>query len=84
MEEGLRFSGVSLDNKKSSWESSMKKLNINWTQVSDLRFWGSPVARTYNIQALPFNVLIDGNGNIIAKNLHGNKLDQFINNLKIR
>lgn len=51
---------------------------IAWIQVSDLKFWRSPVAKTYNIQELPFNVLIDGNGIILAKNLHGDELDKAI------
>jgi len=79
--KGFEIYGVSLDNKKAEWESSIKKMNINWIQVSDLKFWTSPVAKTYNIQALPFNVLIDGKGIILAKNLHGNELDQFLRNL---
>jgi peroxiredoxin len=81
--KGFEIYGVSLDNKKAAWESGIKKLNINWIQVSDLKFWTSPVAKTYNIQALPFNVVIDGKGTIIAKNLHGNALAQSIKNLLI-
>ena len=80
-EKGFEIYGVSLDSKKASWEEFIKKMNINWIQVSDLKFWSSPAAKTYNIQALPFNVLINGNGIIIAKNLHGKKLEQAIINL---
>lgn len=74
--KGFEIYGVSLDAKKEMWENIIKKMNINWIQVSDLKFWRSPVAKTYNIQALPFNILIDGNGIIIAKNLHGNELEK--------
>jgi peroxiredoxin len=83
---GKRFEiyGVSLDSKKVSWESNIKKNNINWIQVSDLKFWSSPVAKIYNLQELPFNLLIDGKGRIIARNLHGKELIQFIGNLQIR
>ncbi len=82
--KGFEIYGVSLDNDKSQWENNIKKLNIQWTQVSDLKFWSSPVAKVYNIQGLPFNVLIDGKGIILAKNLHGDRLKEFINNLLIR
>ena len=58
--------------------ASLRNKKINWTQVSDLQFWLSPVAKTYNLQELPFNLLIDGNGIIIAKNLHGAELEQVI------
>lgn len=82
--KGFEIFGVSLDNKKAAWESAIKRMNIDWIQVSDLKFWASPVAKTYDIQALPFNVLIDDKGIIIAKDLHGNDLKHFIANLQIK
>ena len=79
--KGFDIYGVSLDNKKKQWQNIIKKFNINWTQVSDLKFWLSPVAKLYNIQELPFNILINGNGIIIAKNLHGAELEQAISKI---
>jgi peroxiredoxin len=76
--KGFEIYGVSLDAKKSNWENFVTTNKINWIQVSDLKFWRSPVAKTYNIQGLPFNVLIDGNGIIVAKNLHGIDLEREI------
>ncbi|MEI7828617.1 MAG: TlpA disulfide reductase family protein [Prolixibacteraceae bacterium] len=76
--KGFEIYGVSLDAKKSNWETYISANKINWIQVSDLKFWRSPVTKTYNIQALPFNVLIDGNGIILAKNLHGIDLEKGI------
>lgn len=76
--KGFEIYGVSLDSKKTDWEATIKKMKINWVQVSDLKFWASPVARLYNIEALPHNVLIDGKGVIIAKNLHGEELENAL------
>jgi len=76
--KGFEIYGVSLDAKKSNWENYVVTNKINWIQVSDLKFWRSPVAKTYNIQGLPFNILIDGNGIILAKNIHGIDLDKEI------
>jgi thiol-disulfide isomerase/thioredoxin len=78
---GFEIFGVSLDSQRKPWEGSIKRLNIDWPQVSDLKFWSSQVAKTYKIQALPFNVLIDGDGVIVAKDLHGNELEKYINSL---
>ena len=77
--KGFEIYGVSLDSKKITWENFLVKHKINWVQVSDLKFWRSPVARTYNIQGLPFNVLVDDKGVILAKNLHGKDLEKEIN-----
>jgi len=76
--KGFEIYGVSLDSKKPNWESGIASQKINWIQVSDLKFWRSPVAKIYAIQALPFNVLIDGKGVILAKNLHGSDLEKEI------
>ena len=76
--KGFEIYGVSLDAKKTNWENFISTNKINWIQVSDLKFWRSPVAKTYNIQALPFNILMDGNGIILAKNLHGPDLEKGI------
>ncbi|MCT2563906.1 TlpA family protein disulfide reductase [Chryseobacterium herbae] len=70
--------GVSLDKNKESWQKAIDRFGINWIQVSDLKFWKSPVAKAYTIEELPFNVIIDGEGKIIAKNLHGKELEEFI------
>ncbi|PTT40536.1 TlpA family protein disulfide reductase [Chryseobacterium sp. HMWF028] len=70
--------GVSLDKNKESWQKAIDRFNINWIQISDLKFWKSPVAKLYEVDELPFNVIIDEQGTILAKNLHGQELEDFI------
>ena len=70
--------GVSLDKSRDNWVKAIDRFQINWIQVSDLLFWRSPVANDYAIQELPFNVLVDEQGSIIASNLHGSELEDFI------
>jgi hypothetical protein len=72
--KGFEIIGLSLYSIKSKWDDILNKNGINWIHVSDLRFWNSPVVRLYNIQELPFNLLIDGNGIIPMKNTHGVEL----------
>ena len=74
--QGFEIYGVSLDSKRTSWMDSISRFSITWIQVSDMKFWASPVAKLYDLQELPYNILIDGNGIIIAKNLHGADLDK--------
>jgi thiol-disulfide isomerase/thioredoxin len=82
--KGFEIYGVSLDSDKSAWEEVLKKVKISWVQVSDLKYWKSPVAKTYTIKELPFNVLIDGKGIILAKNLHGDDLSRELDKLVIK
>lgn len=73
--------GVSLDSNKKAWLGAMTKLKQPWIQVSDLKLWDSPVVLNYKIQAIPLNFVIDKNGIILAKNIHGSKLDELIKTL---
>ena len=66
--------GVSLDNNKEKWVKAIKDDQLDWTQVSDLKYWQNEVALKYKVQSIPQNLLIDPNGIIIAKNLRGEDL----------
>lgn len=68
--------GVSLDKDKASWVDAIKADNLTWPHISDLKYWSSEVVPLYNIEGIPFNVLIDPEGKIIANNLRGNGLSR--------
>jgi peroxiredoxin len=72
--KGFDILGVSLDRKKEDWIQAVAKDNLTWTQVSDLLFWSSPVAKSYLVTSIPANFLLDKNGIIIAKNVRGEAL----------
>ncbi len=66
--------GVSLDKDKAAWLNAIKVDNLTWKQISDLQYWSSSVVATYGIQGIPYNVLLNPNGEIIASNLRGGQL----------
>lgn len=70
--------GVSLDRpgQKERWMKAIHEDKLEWTQLSDLKFWDNEVAKQYGINAIPQNLLLDPEGKIIAKNLRGEELDQ--------
>jgi len=68
--------GVSLDQDKDSWVQAIKNDNLAWAQMSDLKQWQSAAVSTYNIEGIPFNVLIDPTGKVIAQELRGPALEQ--------
>jgi Thiol-disulfide isomerase and thioredoxins len=67
--------GVSLDNSRELWIKAIKKDGLEWKQGSDLKAWDSPVVKDYGLKGIPFNMLLDKNGKIIAKNLRGVELE---------
>lgn len=75
-DKGFTVFGVSLDRSKEDWLKAIKDDNLTWTHVSDLKYWQSEAAKTYNITGIPFSLLLDPNGVIIAKNLRGAALEQ--------
>jgi peroxiredoxin len=68
--------GVSLDRPdgKQAWLNAIQEDNLTWTQVSDLQYWNNAAAKLYGVQGIPFNVLVDPKGNIVATNLRGEQL----------
>jgi peroxiredoxin len=73
--------GVSLDDDKADWLAAIQQDNLNWLQISDLKKWESTVVNTYQIQGIPFNVLLDPTGKIIATDLRGSDLQNTLKQL---
>ena len=82
-EKGLEIISVSLDkeNQKNRWLNAIEKDNLNWYNVSNLKFWKDPVAELYNITSIPATFVLDKKGTIIASRLRGQALEQKIEEL---
>jgi len=76
--KGFEIYGVSLDKELQSWVDAIKKDGITWIQVSDLKFWDCVAVKAYNVQSIPYTVLLDKEGKIIAKGLRGDQLEKAI------
>lgn len=70
--------GVSLDNDRDKWLKAIKDDSLTWTHVSELKQWDSNIVKQYSIEGIPASYLLDKEGRIIAKNLRGNALEQFL------
>lgn len=74
--KGFEILGVSLDEDKDRWLEAIQKEGMTWPQVSDLKHWKSEAVLIYGIQSIPFTVLVDKEGKILATDLRGLELDQ--------
>ncbi len=72
--KGFEVVGVSLDNDKEAWLKAIAQLKMPWPHMSDLKGWESEGAKLYNVQSIPANVLVDQQGNILARDLRGDDL----------
>lgn len=74
-DKGFEIYGVSLDKSKDAWLKAIENDNLTWIHVSDLKFWQSAGAKTYNVRGIPHTVLLDKEGKIIATGLRGKELE---------
>jgi peroxiredoxin len=77
-DKGFEIFGVSLDKTGDEWLAAIKEDGITWPQVSDLKYWECAAAKEYGVAGIPFTVLLDKEGKILAKNLRGDQLDKAI------
>jgi thiol-disulfide isomerase/thioredoxin len=76
--DGFTVYGVSLDKSAENWTKAIESDKLTWTNVSDLQYWNSAAGRMYQVNSIPCNFLIDGNGVIVAKNLRGEALESAL------
>jgi len=67
--------GVSLDKDKASWVKAIADDQLNWYHISDLKYWSSAAVSLYGFDGIPYNVLVNPEGKIIASNLRGETLE---------
>lgn len=73
--KGFEILGVSLDKDKSAWTGAIQQDGLPWKHVSDLAFWNNAVAQQYGVSSIPYTVLVDRDGKVLAKNLRGPALE---------
>ncbi len=82
-DKGFEILGVSLDQVSSrpAWIAAIKKDDLTWTHVSDLKAWNNAAAVLYGVRAVPQNYLINPQGVIVAKNLRGSDLEEKLESI---
>ena len=73
-EQGLIAFGVAIDDDKELWKSEIRKFNMNWTSVSDLKGLLSPYLDKYNIKATPYIIILNKDNIIMKKPSNTNEI----------
>jgi len=76
---GLNILGISLDVDKGAWQQAIDHDKLSWTHGSDLKNFEGPTERLYHIEQIPSNFIVDPQGVIVAKNVTGTDLEDFLN-----
>lgn len=81
--KGFVVFNVSLDMQKEPWVAAIAQDGLVWdSHVSDLGGWRSKAAQIYQINSIPNNYLLDGNGVIVGKGLRGPALRAALEELQ--
>jgi len=75
---GLAYYGVSLDEDAAKWRRALAADSLPGVQVRAAEGEQSAAARAFGVTTLPFNLLLDPEGRVLARNLHGNTLGSRI------
>ena len=80
-DKGFDILGVSLDNNKNKWIEAIAKDGLTWHHVSDLKGWSSQLSKPYGVRGIPYTVLLDKEGKILAQRLRGPALEAKLKEL---
>ncbi len=79
-EQGVEMLSVSIDKKESEWHKALAEEDMEWTQVLAPKA-GKQTMKDYQFNGIPFIIILDKDGKIIAKNLRGKKIDEKLDEL---
>ena len=73
--QGVSFVSISFDDSTEKWKKACEEEQIPWMSLLDKKGWkNSEIRQALGIQQIPFIVLLDREGNIVAKNIRRNLL----------
>lgn len=75
-DEGFEIFGFGVEFDRQSWLRALDQDNRTWTNVSTVNGYEGDIAGEYAITSLPKNFLVDQDGIIIAKDIHGAELEE--------
>jgi thioredoxin-related protein len=75
---GFQIIGISADEKEKDWLNAIKRDQINWISLADLKGRNNDLFLKYKITGIPFSVLLDENRKVIIVNPESFDLDEFL------
>ncbi len=80
--ENFEIISISLDESDEDWKKAIDEEGMNWVQLSAPQGFESPIAKAYNILGIPFSLLLDRDGKIIASGVRGAWLEEKLEGLE--
>lgn len=77
-EKGMQIIGYSIDSSPGAWKAAIAKDGAIWPHASHLTGDATPFLEVLRISTIPANFVLDRQGKVVAKNLHGEALREFV------
>jgi len=77
-DKGLEIIAYSIDNDGESWKKAIAKDQAIWKHASHLTGDSTPFMDALRISTIPANYILDANGKVVAKNVYGEALQNFV------
>jgi thiol-disulfide isomerase/thioredoxin len=76
---GFQIVGYALDSERNIWQAAIEKDGAGrWPHASHLQGDDAPLMQQLRLSTIPANLLLNEQGVIVAKNLHGDALRAFV------
>ena len=77
-DQGLQILGYSIDSDGGAWQRAIEKDQATWSHASHLSGDETPFLKALRITTIPANYMLDENGKVVAKNIYGEDLKQWV------
>ncbi|MBE0654214.1 MAG: AhpC/TSA family protein [Bacteroidales bacterium] len=78
---GFEIYAVAIERSKEAWKRVLRFDELNWINVSELTYPESEAAAFYNVKVIPSTFLINKEGDIVARDIHGPELQKWLDNM---
>jgi peroxiredoxin len=76
--QGFEIIGISLDEDQAKMTAFIERQKMPWRQYFDGAGWENKLAVKYGVDSIPATYLLDRAGNIVAKDLRGDALEEAV------
>jgi peroxiredoxin len=80
-DKGFEVYAIALDNSKSLWRRAVEYDELDWINVSELSYPESDAAIIFNVKVVPSTFLLNEEGEVVARDIFGNELQKWLDNM---
>ena len=77
-DKGFEIYAVSLDDSQKKWLTALDEEKTSWINTVDLGAWKSQTVKDYEISGIPYNILVNAEGEILGESIRGKELEEFL------